>query len=288
MLASQAMMRTTRTSGRLAKSGRTNGASEQLGGESALGTLRRGLRVLNCFSVMSQVLTIGQISTRTGLPKSTAHRIVRMLESEGYLTFDPETGSCHLGSSLLHTLYALKSPENLAGIAHRHLVALATETGESVSFSVPTAQGAVIADTVHTTHPFKLNSAVGQLFDSFSNANNKVFLAFGPENWQRSARYRQMERHTEYSIVDPEKLAEEIARVRSERLAYDLQEWRLGVCAVAAPVRGSTGQVEASLSVYAPAERFSTSKRAAYAEALRRVVPELERDLGYCSTERSL
>jgi len=92
---------------------------------------------------------------------------------------------------------------------------------------------------------------------------------------------KPQEQLTEHTIVDPRALADELARVRREGVAYDLQEYSIGICAVGAPIRDLTGEVRASIAVVAPVERFGPNEMRRYAEAVRQAASALSQELGY-------
>jgi DNA-binding IclR family transcriptional regulator len=258
-----------------------NDVSARGSGDSSLGTLRRGLRVLDCFDVNNPGLSVSAICSCTGLPRPTAYRIVSVLESEGYLSYDAATGKYHLGSKMLRAAYVLQSPSELARIAHPYLEEVARLTEESVSLAVWTEQGPLLVDTVVTSHPFKFASPVGTVFSDCANVNSKILLAFGPKSRRAAALERLLVPRTRHTIVDPDRIAAEFAKVRSEGVAYDLEEHMMAICAVGAPVYGSTGEVLAGLAVFAPVERFREVQEARLTEAVRKVASSLSVALGY-------
>ncbi len=60
-----------------------------------------------------------------------------------------------------------------------------------------------------------------------------------------------------------------------------MQEWNLGMCAVAAPVFDAGGQVRASLAIVAPDERFGPAERESHATAVIENARLLSSALGY-------
>jgi len=59
----------------------------------------------------------------------------------------------------------------------------------------------------------------------------------------------RLEVKTPKTLVDPAMLRAELARIRESRVAYDVEESRLGLFCVAAPVFGRAGAVVAAISV---------------------------------------
>ncbi len=76
-------------------------------------------------------------------------------------------------------------------------------------------------------------------------------------------------------------MEEELIKIKREGVAFGLQEWDLGMCAVGAPVYDSNGEVRASVAMVAPSERFGQGKMAEYAGEVKRAGASLSRELGY-------
>lgn len=244
-------------------------------------SLVRGLRILKCFDVDHPEWGLVELSRQTKLHKATSYRLVKTLEAEGFIEFDQDTGRFHLGSALLQIAYLVSSHSELARIAHPYMEQLASETGETVDLSVWADNGALFIDEVLTSNPFKPAASVGRVFKDFGNVHSKVLLAFGPES--RRARFfaHGVEQRTPFTIVDPQKIAEELRKVVSEGIAYDLQEQAMGICAVGAPIRSFSGEVIASLAVVASEERFGPSEMKKHANSLKETAKAISRALGY-------
>jgi len=140
---------------------------------------------------------------------------------------------------------------------------------------------AVVADRVLTPRPFKPDNPVGLAMPGLANIHTRIFLAFGPERERMMAIGRLVEKRTPYTTTDPEALAATLEQIRHEGVAFGLQEWNLGMCAVGAPVFAAGGQVRASLAVVAPVERFGEAEQLAYAAAVRDTAAEISASLGY-------
>lgn len=244
-------------------------------------TLEKGLLVLNLFDVEHPEWTLKDIRERAMLPKATGFRLVKTLENLKYLAYDPKSGTYHLGSSMLRAAYLTLSHSELARIADQHLQLLAALTTETVSLTVQTDQGAMIIRTEYTSRPFKPHNPPGMFLTTLANVHTRIFVAFGPENMWPAAVAATAEPRTEYTVTDPERLLEELARVRRDGLAFGLDEYILGMCAIGAPVFDSRGEVRACMAVVAPSERFGPRETAEYATAVKEAATGLSRELGF-------
>jgi len=157
---------------------------------------------------------------------------------------------------MLRGMYLSAGFSELVRVARPYLEALSRETAESVTLAVDVDGVAVGVDMVDTARPFKRRMALGTIIGDLANSSGKIFCAFmSTEERQRilAAPHPQL---TQFTITDPEKLAEELDHIRRDGLAFDLEERDLGTCAVTAGVRDQSGDLIASISVVVPTGRF--------------------------------
>jgi DNA-binding IclR family transcriptional regulator len=257
-------------------------AQKRRNGETSLvQTLSKGLRVLGLFDEQHQEWTLDQLAGASGLPRATAHRMARTLEEARYLVLDPDTNRYHLGPAMLRGMYLSAGFSDLVRVARPYLEALSRETGESITLAVDVDGVAVGVEMVDTLRPFKRRMALGTIIGDLANSSGKIFCAFmSPEERQRILAVPHPPL-TQFTITDPEKLVEELDRIRQDGLAFDLEERDLGTCAVTAGVRDQSGDLIASISVVVPTGRFGPEERERHSEAVRKSAASLSAFLGY-------
>ena len=243
--------------------------------------LAKGLMILGLFDAENRELTLDEIAARTGLPRMTAYRMIRTMESAGYLVRDPATSRYHLGPALLAATYISESYSGLLGIARPYLRELAGETGESATLAVEVDGVAVSVDTVDTTRPFRREVALGRIIGDTANAMGKIFAAFKPEADRAGIVARTHTQMTPHTITRPAELAAQLEQVAREGVAFDIEERNIGTCAVAAPVRDQLGNVIASIALVIPTGRFAPEDRPRFAEAVKAKAASLSAFLGY-------
>jgi DNA-binding IclR family transcriptional regulator len=243
--------------------------------------LSRGLRVLALFNVDHPEWSLNELARTTHLHKATTYRMTRTMEAEGFLVFDPDTGNYHLGPAVIPLSYLAQKQSELERMAKPFLEQLAAETGETANLAIETEGTFIVIGSVLTSHTFKPQLPIGRVLTDLSNAHGKLFVALKPpEEWKKFLS-RPQPQLTPYSLTDRKQVEAELIRVAQEGVAYDMEEHGLGVCSVAAPVRGPGGTVIATISVVAPKERFGPVERRRFTEAAKRVAAELSAYLGY-------
>ena len=184
---------------------------------------------------------------------------------------------------MLATTYLSETYLELVTIARPYLEDLTARTGESATLAVEVDGVAVSVFMVDTPRPLKRELAVGRIIGDTANANGKIFAAFKSEAERAALLAMPRVRLTSATIIDPDKLAEELDSVRKEGIAFDCEERNVGTCAVAAPVRDQLGKVIAAVSLVVPTGRFGSEERQRFAEAVKGMASALSAFLGYSS-----
>ena len=258
--------------------------SRESGERMRIRSLSKGLHVLSLFSIERQELTLRDIIKETGFPRPTAYRLARTLEDERYLAFNGETSRYHLGPAMIPALYLIKDHSHLVRLLHDGLLELAEEAGEHASLAMEVDQAAVVIDAASSSqNPFRPNLLVGRVQEGLSTAHSKVFAASKGKDELTALLALPRTAWTEHTITDPAMLAAEIADVAHEGVAFDVEEYRLGLCAVAAPVMDKTGAVVASVSIEVSVERFGEARRRLLAEMTKAFAERMSSELGYSS-----
>lgn len=252
--------------------------SADLLNESPIGTLERGLLLLELFDADNPEMSLGQLRERAGLPKATIQRLMKTLEARKWVAYEPSTRKYHLGASVLRISYLAASHSELVRVTHPFLVRLAEETKETASLCVWTDLGPLMLDTVLTPRHFKPATNIGMIL-GLATADAQVLIAFGPEEAWDAFLANPMRRYTELTVTDPVQIRRRWRTVREEGVAFDKGEWNLEIPAVAVPVFDRQGRLRGSLAIAPPVERATDEAMQRYARALKAAAAEISQKL---------
>jgi DNA-binding IclR family transcriptional regulator len=112
-------------------------------------------------------------------------------------------------------------------------------------------------------------------------AVGKVLLACMPVAELQTIISGGLHPYTPNTIIDPELLCQELARVSEQGYATGKEEFEIGLNAIAAPVHDNTQEVVAALSVSGPAFRLSPDRFPAMAEYIQTCALAVSRQIGY-------
>src|SRR3954451_13998862 len=111
----------------------------------------------------SEPPTVGELSERSGIPKSTTSRLVAALERQGLVQRDPVSGLLSPGPVL--RAYARRETLglDLVSLAADALDRLARSSGETVNLGVATERGTEMLDQRDSRHFLGSTNWVGRL-----------------------------------------------------------------------------------------------------------------------------
>lgn len=220
--------------------------------------IERMTLVLDSFDGASARLTLQDIVDRSGLPRSTAHRILDQLVRLRWL--DHRGGDYGLGMRALE-LGGLAVAHNALREATAPLLHdLHARTGVTVHLHVLDRLDVVCLDKLSARSGISLPTRVGGRTPAHATASGKAILAWTDPR-QVDAMFRgKLVSRTPRTLPTMEALEQELAKVRARGgLAYDREEAAPGVACVAAPLRGSARAV-AAVSLTGEASRMDLNR----------------------------
>jgi DNA-binding IclR family transcriptional regulator len=236
----------------------------------------RALELVEAVSAAGYPVTIPEIVTATGLPRATVHRLVSMLEREGFLQKDLSGRGYIEGFRLIRLANSVIGGSGARALRHRIMTDLSDELGETCNLAAPDGGYMVYLDRVELKWHLGVQFAIGSHVPLHCTASGKLYLSSLPrEQRRRMIRRLEMERFTERTITDPAKLEEEVDRIAETGIGTDNEEHLDSMVAASVPVLDGSGRLCATLSVHAAVMRMSLDKAVACAPILRRAAAEL-------------
>jgi IclR family transcriptional regulator, KDG regulon repressor len=251
-------------------------------GDAVLSTVRNAARVLKEFRSREESIGVSELSRRLALGKSTVHRLLTTLVSEGLVEQDRRTGGYRLGIVMFELGEAVKVHLDLHAAAGPVLAQLREQTGESSQVGVLDGDEVVYVDRLESAHSLRLFTETGRRVPAHCTSSGKVLLAHRAEPDREAFLARgPLPRLTPHTTTDPDALRAELAAVRARGWAEAINEREIGVASLAAPIRDLHGEVVAAVSIGAPIARFGAVPRRRITQALVEAGEAVSRRLGW-------
>ncbi len=218
-------------------------------------SLERGLAILECFTPEHPVWGIAELAEELGMSRSTTHRYVLTLTALGYLV-QGSRRKYRLGLAVTELGMSALSSTGLREHAHAPLRELSRRAPYTLAIGMLDGAELLYLDRVRATRrgqvPIDLDLSAGSHLPPHCCAMGKLLLASLPEPQRRQLLAElTLERRGSGTITAKHALREELARIEGEALVVSEEELAPEVYEIAAPVRGQTGEVIASVSMQA-------------------------------------
>lgn len=246
---------------------RSYGSGQGAGANSVLGKARL---ILECFAIDDVDLSLTEISRRTGISKPSVHRLNQELLEWGMLERSGQ--EYRLGMRAFELGSRVPRLRVLRDAVRPYMESLCFSVKESVHLAVLDGLEVLYLEKVAATPQAARPSRIAGRMPLHSTATGKVLLAYSPPSVLEAVLERGLHRVTPVTVVLPQVLGAQLARVRDEGYATEHEETTAGYCSVAVPVFGSTGLLLASLSIAAPTFRSDVARFATALTAVSRKV----------------
>ncbi len=240
--------------------------------------LERSFALLEMLAAQPEPVSLKEVSERTGLHPSTAHRILNDL-AIGRFVDRPAAGSYRLGMRLLELGNLVKARLDVRESAMGPMRELHKVTHQPVNLSMRQGDEIVYIERTYSERSgMQVVRAIGGHAPLHLTSVGKLFLAHEDAARVRAYATRTgLTGHTRNSITDLARLERELAAVRSSGVARDDEELELGVRCMAAGVFDDQGKLLAGLSISAPADRLEES----WLERVKSTAAQISLALGY-------
>jgi IclR family transcriptional regulator, acetate operon repressor len=253
--------------------------------------LERTFAMLSLFAADQREWTTTELSSVSGLPVPTTHRIVVALQRHGFLVRDPATKRFRLGPAAIALGRAALSSTDLPTIAGRLLPRLTQITEETSLLTVPSDVGdtSVCLLRVESPHPLRLAVHPGRALPLHAGASQKSLLAYLPEADRERVAGGDLEKFCANTLASRESLLAEIERIRARGWAHSFEETNAGVWGVAVALLDGSGHSVASVGIAGPQVRATTESVARGVRATAEIAGEIATALGLtCSVDKDV
>ncbi|GAQ64364.1 acetate operon repressor [Streptomyces scabiei] len=224
-------------------------------------SVTRSLRILEAVA-QHQPVTVGELTKLFGLPKSTVQRTLVTLNEAGWLRANrKDTTRWEIGARVLAVRPAALQGSSLFAAARDPMVSLRDAMNETIHLSVPDGlHGMVVVDRVDCAQAVRTFHTIGDTSPLHATAVGRAVLAHLPGRDVEEVITAGLERFSDTTPADADELRAELARIRTDGYAVNRNQFRPGVCAVAAPVLDEDGTPLAAVAVSMPESRYEADR----------------------------
>nr|WP_329868167.1 IclR family transcriptional regulator [Streptomyces sp. SP18CS02] len=224
---------------------------------------------------------VTDIAEELDVHKSTAFRLLGVLENRGLVAQTQDRGKYFLGAGVLRLAGAAAVRLDISQEGAPVCRELADELGETVNIAVLDDDAAVNVMQARGSASVTAQNWLGRRTPLHATSSGKVLLAHLPAALREGLLARSLPRFTEHTVTGPGMLRSELEAVHERGFAIASQELEIGLNAVAAPARSHDGKVIGAISVSGPAYRLEPDRLPELARRTVAAAEELSRRMGY-------
>jgi IclR family acetate operon transcriptional repressor len=225
-------------------------------------------------------LGVTDIATDLNMSKAAVHRLLASLRSRGLIALDDRTRRYSLGPNAVMVGLRALDQLDVRRLASAELKAISSDTEETATLSVRTAESRVYIDQVTPRREVIMSVMIGVPYPLHAGASSKAFLAFLPDQEVEGYLARALPKLTPTTVTDRRALHRELKLIAKRGWATSSGERQAGAASVAAPVLDHAGSPVAVLSVCGPEGRFAPELDRCR-DRLLQTTQALSRQLGY-------
>jgi DNA-binding IclR family transcriptional regulator len=251
-------------------------AKEKRGDKSFLAVAEKMFLTLEIFTVYREgELSLDEVTRKTGLPKSTAFRLLGSLEKCGYLEQNKSSGRYSLGARFFDLANSTLPYNRLISIVRPYLNSLMLTFAESVNLGVYDDGLVAHIFTIDSPQGHRVSATVGNRANLHCTSMGKALAAYMDRDTLHEVFLRYgLPPKTRHTLTTEQAVFEELDRIRESGISHDNQEDVEGVECFGAALLGPDGMPVASMSISGPAVRMgpkAESLKAAVRETARRI-----------------
>ncbi|AHG18351.1 IclR family transcriptional regulator [Chania multitudinisentens RB-25] len=212
-------------------------------------SLARGLEVLQTFTPQRRLMSISQISQKTGIPRAAVRRCLYTLNKLGFV-YAQDGKNFELRPRILTLGHPYLAATPLAKATQPVLKHISQILNESCSIATLDGDDILYIARASSSRIMSIDLDIGSRLPAFATSMGRVLIAHLPAEMQNNYLKRvSLVRYTQHTITSVSNLKEELKKIRAQGYAINDQELEIGLRSIAVPLLAADGSVGAALNV---------------------------------------
>ena len=212
-------------------------------------SVAKAMELLQLLCDAGEPLALGQISARTGLPRSTAFGLLTTMRDYDVVTQHAD-GKYALGLRLFEYGCRVSSSWDISAVARPYLEHLSSEVGASAMLCVHEGGHAITLEQAEGRGDLRVVSEIGARLPLHCTSQGKLFLSALPRHEAAGLLHKlPLTAYTPHTLTAPESLLAQLEEVRQNGYAVENGEYKIGLRSISAPVYQRDGALRYTVGV---------------------------------------
>ncbi len=253
----------------------------------AVQSLDRALTLLDVLA-KSDGVNLSDLSKRAELAPSSAYRLLQTLAARGFVEFLERDQLWAIGVEAFRTGMAFQRRNSIASIGRGIMQDLVQTSGETANVAILETAEIVFVAQIESLEPIRAFFRTGERRAAHASGIGKALMAEMPRRAvERIIAAKGLERFTDRTLTDPDRLFADLARTHVRGWALDDEERNVGMRCIAAAIFNEFGDPVAGLSVSGPIARLDDPAVARLGPMVTAGAAEITRLVGGVSLPRA-
>ena len=243
--------------------------------------IKKAFDILDLFLDHGPELSLEEMSRLSGINKATSRRIAVMLIQNGCLRQPLKRGKYSLGMRFLDFSGAIKKNNGIIDVASPILIKISHKMNESMGIALWDGMNAALCNFYLADRLLKVVPEEGTKLGMYYSSMGKAILAELSEAEQQSYLNGKLADYTEKTITIREQLKQHLLKIKKEGVAFDDEEYAVGVRGVAVPLKNSRRELLGSIGMIGPSARISLPVLKDWVPILSKAASDIARQMDY-------
>ncbi len=247
--------------------------------DSKLTAIGKMIEVMKAFSHPPYAYSAQELSAKLKINRTTIHRILAELEREIFVVQRVSDKKYTVGPSMYHIgskyLYRNRNFLEIRSIVDL----IAVQTKQNVGYTVLENGKIINLYESEAVMPVRITYQYGSFFPINRGAYGKTIMAFYKpiEELESIVRGTLLEKATHNTIIDPELLLKEYAKIREQGYAISDEENLMGALGIGVPIFNTEGKIYGCIALAAVKNTIRTDDLEFYIDILKKGAKEIQK-----------
>lgn len=254
---------------------------------TAVQSVGMAFAVLEQLANEANAIGTSELARRLGETKARVHRHLATLRALGLVQKDAATDGYRLGWKSYRLGTSLVENFGLRKLAHRHLLRLHHESGQTVALAMGSGAELTVIDAIQSTGDIAITIRAGSTIAAVSSSLGRAVLAFQPQAAQLAALQAAPKAVSARTPMEPKRLARTLEAVRRRWYELAAGERLPGVAGLAAPIFDDRDEAVGALGVIGSADLLAEPLPPGLLRAVQDAARRVSEELGSTAWERA-